>query len=60
MHMAGARLGCKRNMVCTKWANIPPRLHKQAQKRLLSPFGGFISGRDGGLGSEQVFANKTG
>ena len=60
MQMAATRLGCKRAMVCTEWANIPPWLHKQAQKRLLSPFWRFISGRDGGLGTEQVFANKTG
>ena len=30
MHMAAARLGCKRAMVGTGWANFSPWLHEQA------------------------------
>ena len=111
VHMAAVRLGCKRNMVGTKWANSRPGCLENAtltfqgvhfwqgrllglqvgvclprkcyshllggsflagkaswapsgclptKKMLLSPFRGFISGREGFLGSKRVFAYQEG
>ena len=53
-HGTAARLGCKRTTVGTWWANS----HPGCMSRLLSPFRGFISGREGFLGSKWVFASR--
>ena len=45
-------------MVGTQWANSCPGYTNRLRKMLLSPLGGFISGKDGGLGSERIFANQ--
>ena len=72
MHMAVARLGCKRTVVGTRWANSWPgcmsRLRKcyshlsggsfLAGKASWALSGCFISGREGFLGSKRVFANR--
>ena len=58
MHMAAARLGCKRTVVGTGWANSWPGCMSRLRKMLLSPFRGFISGREGFLGPKRVFANR--
>ena len=55
VHMAAVRLGCKSNMVGTGLVNSRPGC---MSRLLLSPFRGFISGREGFLGSKQVFANR--
>ena len=55
--MAAARFDCKRAMVAIEWANSHPGCMNRPSLSLLSPFGVFISGREGGLGSERVFAS---
>ena len=46
MHMAAARLGCKRTMVGTGWANSQPGCMSRLMKMLLSPFwGSFQAGK---------------
>ena len=52
---AAARLGFKSNMVRTEWANSHPGCMSRLRKRY-SLFRGFISGREGFLGSKWVFA----
>ena len=55
----GGTGGDKRAMVGTQLANSCPGYTNRLRKMLLSPLGGFISGKDGGLGSERIFANQA-
>ena len=55
--MAAARLGCKSNMVGTGLANSHPGYMSKLIKCYSHLLGGFISGREGFLGSKQVFDN---
>ena len=48
MHMAAARLGCQKTMVGNKWSRCMSKLRKCYSHR------GFISGREGCLGSKRV------
>ena len=60
--------GCCAHGSCQAWlqkqhgwhhvGQFSPWLHEQAQETLLLPFRRFISGREGILGSERVFANR--
>ena len=58
LYMVAARLGNQRAMVCTEWANSCPGCKNRSRKSTTLTFWGFISGREGGLGSERVFANR--
>ena len=56
--MVAARLGCQNVMVGTGWANSCPGCMDRLRKRyILLPCRGFISGREGCLGSERVYDN---
>ena len=52
--MVAARLGCQSGMAGTGWANSCPGCMDRLRKMLLSP----CRGREGCLGSEQVFDNR--
>ena len=54
MHMVAVVAGCQRAMVWAGWANSHPGCMDRTQ---LSPCRGFISGKEGCLGSEQVYDN---
>ena len=53
-HIATAKLDCEGGMVVTGWTNSLPGCNMG----LLSPCWGFLSGREGFLGSEGVFASR--
>ena len=57
MHMAAARLSCKRAMLGAWWAKSHSGYMNRLRKMLFSPFRGFIFGREGCFGSEWVFTN---
>ena len=56
MHMVAARLGCQSAMVGTGWANLCPGCMDRLGKHYSLALQGFISGREGCLGSELVFS----
>ena len=51
MHMVAARLGYQSAMVGTRWANSRPCCVDRLRKHYSHLLGGFISGREGCLGS---------
>ena len=53
MHMAAARLGFKRAMVDTRWANSQPGCMSKFRKG----YSHLSGGREGFLGSKWVFTN---
>ena len=55
VHVAVARLGCKGAIVVTEWANSRPGCMNMLRKCNSHPLGDFIFGREGLLGSEQVY-----
>ena len=54
MHTVAARLGCKRAMVGIGWGNSHPGYINRFSHATLR---GLIFGREGCLGSKQMFAN---
>ena len=57
VHMAAGRLGCKSNMVSIGLANSCPGCMSRLRKCYSHLLGaGFISGKEGCLGSKLVFA----
>ena len=58
MHMVAARLCCQSAMVGTGWVNSCPGCMDRLRKRYSHLVGGFISGREGCLGSERVYDNR--
>ena len=58
MHMAAARLGCKRTMVGTGWANSRPGCMSRLRKHYpLYSGDSFLAENASYIGSKQVFAN---